>query len=138
MSLKDVAEAAVAARFKDEVKKTKFHNVKVEIDGIRFDSKFEAHRYTELKLMEKAGLIRDLKLQVRFPIIINEEKVCTYVADFTYVEKMPPLDYKGTPWVLEQPVVEDAKGMRTPVYNLKKRLMKAVLGIDIKETRRKR
>jgi hypothetical protein len=128
--LKQVGEAYATSKFKDEVKRTKFNNVKVEIDGIRFDSKFEAHRYTELKLMEKAGMIRDLKLQVRFPIIINEEKVCTYIADFVYQEEIEWA--AGRSW---QQVVEDAKGMRTPVYNLKKRLMRAVLGITIKETR---
>jgi hypothetical protein len=133
MSLKDVAEAAVAARYKDEVKRTKFGAVRTTVDGITFDSKFEAHRYTELRLMERAGLIRNLQLQVRFPIIINEEKVCTYVSDFVYDEEIEWAS--GKSW---QRVVEDAKGMRTPVYNLKKKLVKAVLGIVIKETRASR
>lgn len=131
--LRDVAEAAVAARFKDEVKRTKFGAVRTTVDGITFDSKFEAHRYTELKLMEKAGLIRNLQLQVRFPIIIKEEKVCTYVADFRYDEEQEFAG--GKSW---QTVVEDAKGMRTPVYNLKRKLMRAVYGITIRETRAKR
>lgn len=130
MSLKDVAEAAVANRFKEEVKRTKFHNVKVEVDGIRFDSKREAARYRELKLMEKAGLIRNLKLQVPFPIIVNEQLICKYIADFVFEEKQQ--FGAGESW---QTIVEDVKGMKTAVYQIKKRLVKACLGIHIRETR---
>jgi hypothetical protein len=130
MSLKHVAEAAVASRFKQEVAQTKFRNVKVEIDGIKFASKAEGHRYTELKLMEKAGLIRHLRLQVPHPLVVNEVKICTYIADFCYMEKVPFAS--GESW---QPVVEDVKGVRTPAYRLKKKLCFAILGITIRETR---
>jgi hypothetical protein len=130
VSLKAIAEAVIAGRYKAEVGKTKFRNVRVEVDGIKFHSKAEAHRYTELKLMEKAGLIRNLKLQVPFPIVINEIKVCTYISDFTYDEEVEWV--AGKSW---QQIVEDVKGMKTATYQLKKRLMKAVLGITIRETR---
>jgi hypothetical protein len=130
MSLKDVAEAAVSNRFKQEVAKTKFHSVRVEIDGIKFASKAEGHRYSELKLMERAGLIRHLRLQVPHPLVVNEVKICTYIADFCYMEKVPFAS--GESW---QPVVEDVKGMKTPVYSLKKKLLKAILGITIRESR---
>jgi Protein of unknown function (DUF1064) len=130
VSLKDVAEFVVANRYKSEVAKTKFRNVKVEIDGIRFDSKREGARYRELKLMEKAGMIRNLKLQVVFPIIINEQLVCKYIADFTFEEEVE--FGGGKSW---QTIVEDVKGMKTAVYQVKKRLMKAVRGITIRETR---
>lgn len=85
-----------------------------------FDSRREARRHEELLLLEKARDIADLKRQVPFRIEINGELVCTYKADFTYI-KTGAL------------VVEDTKGYRTPVYRLKKKLMKAVHGIDIKE-----
>ena len=47
----------------------KYRNKKVEVDGILFDSKKEANRYMELKLLEKAGEITDLKRQVRYELI---------------------------------------------------------------------
>lgn len=101
---------------------TKYKAVRTVVDGIAFASKKEARRYSELRLLERAGEIRSLQLQPSFPIVINGVKVCNYVADFGYV------DHKGNP------VVEDVKGVRTPVYRLKKRLVKAVHGVDIHET----
>lgn len=100
----------------------KYKNIKTVADGIVFDSQKEARRYGELRLLERAKEISGLQLQPRFPIVINGVKVCTYVADFGYV------DHTGSP------IVEDVKGMKTPIYNLKKKLMKAVHGIDIRET----
>jgi hypothetical protein len=101
----------------------KYHNRKTSVDGIRFDSKREANRYMELKLLEKAGAIKDLRRQVPY-ILIDKScygRAIKYVADFVYLEN-------------GQLVVEDVKGVRTPVYKLKKRLMAEVYGIEIKET----
>lgn len=100
----------------------KYRNVPTRIDGIRFPSKREARRYQALKLMEKAGAIRDLKLQVRYPLTVNGIKVGTYVADFDYIEG-------------EKRVTEDvkAKPTMTPAYKLKRRLMYAIHGVVIKE-----
>lgn len=98
----------------------KFNNIKTFYDGKKFDSKKECERYKELKQKKVA----DLKCQVKFPIQINSVKVCSYIADFTY------LDHKGNM------VVEDVKSEMTrklPVYRLKKKLMKAVYGVEIKE-----
>ena len=103
-------------------KNPKYRNRKTEAGGIMFASQKEARRYGELQTMEKAGEIADLKLQVRFPIAINGNKVCTYVADFTYLDK-------GNRYV-----VEDTKGYKTSMYTLKKKLMKAVLNIEVLET----
>ncbi len=103
-------------------KKPKYGNVKTAVDGILFDSKREAHRYYELKLMEKAGEITHLKLQPQFKCEINNVKICTYKADFEYHR------LADNAWV-----VEDVKGMKTPVYNLKKRLVKAFHGVDVIE-----
>ena len=101
----------------------KYHSQKTIIDGIKFDSKKEAKRYIELKLMERARAISDLQTQVRFPIIKKSQygKEIVYIADFTYIE-----DGKL--------VVEDTKGFKTDVYLLKRRLMQEVHGITIKET----
>ena len=101
----------------------KYHNSKTVIDGIRFDSKKEAKRYLELKILEKAGAIKDLRRQVPY-VLINKSRygrAIKYVADFVYYE-------------YGKLVVEDVKGVRTPVYKLKKRLMAERFGIEVKET----
>ena len=103
--------------------KNKFNAKKTECLGILFDSKWEAERYGQLVMLQRANHIRDLKTQVRFDIIINEQKVCAYIADFTYYE----INQDGS----EQFIVEDAKGVETPEFKLKKKLMKAVFDIDI-------
>lgn len=106
-----------------QAKKGKYGAVKTEIDGIIFDSKHEAKRYQELRLLERAGEINNLCLQVPY-ILIDKSKYgrsIKYVADFVYNDR------NGL-------VVEDAKGMKTPVYRLKKRMMAEKYGIKIKET----
>jgi hypothetical protein len=100
---------------------SKYGNKPTEVDGIRFSSKREARRWQDLCLLEKAGQISKLERQVRFPIVIGKLKVTTYVADFTYLES-------------GMLVVEDAKGMKTREYVLKKKLMQAVHGIIIRES----
>ena len=99
---------------------SKYHATRIEVDGYVFASKAEARRYSELKLMEQAGEIDGLVMQPVFPIIINNIKVAKYIADFSY--------YLG-----EQKITEDVKGVRTPVYKLKKRLVEAIYGITIAE-----
>lgn len=100
----------------------KYKNIRTSVDGFVFDSQREARRYGELKLLVRSGDIHSLELQPRFPIVINGVKVCTYVADFGYA------DHTGSP------VVEDVKGVKTPIYRLKAKLVKAVYGITILET----
>ena len=121
-------------------KKSKYGSKKVTYDGIDFDSKKEMYRYITLKIKQAEGLISDLRLQVPFEIIpaVYEEqevqmktkvKVVTkcvqrashYVADFVYK------DSSGAE------VVEDTKGFRTKEYELKKKMMRAFLGITIQE-----
>ena len=101
-------------------KRSKYKAVKTTVDGITFDSKAEAERYKVLKARALAGEIRELKLQHCFELEVNGVKICSYKADFVYIEN-------------NKYVVEDVKGFRTPVYNLKKKLMKALHGIDILE-----
>lgn len=108
--------------------KKKYHNKPTEADGHKFASKNEEKRYQELKLMVLSGDIADLELHPRYPIFINDIKVCTYVADFKY------LDVKASKEAGEMiRVVEDVKGTPSPVYTLKKRMVKAYYGIEIKE-----
>lgn len=102
-------------------RQSKYKNVRTEVDGITFASKKEAKRYGELRLMQKAGVIDHLKTHPAFPLVINDECVCSYIADFCY--NLP--DGKL--------VVEDCKGFKTDVYKLKAKLMKAVHGIDVVE-----
>jgi hypothetical protein len=90
--------------------------------GKRFASKKEAARFRQLYVMQLAGQIEDLRTQVWYPLIVNGIRVCDYVADFTYRERDTELR-----------VVEDVKGMPTPVYILKKKLMMACYGIELKE-----
>ncbi len=92
------------------------------VDGIRFASRREARRYQALDLLQRAGEIRDLELQPAFPIRVNDVTVAKYVADFRYVTRMGEV------------VIEDAKGVRTPVYRLKKKLVEALYGVRILET----
>lgn len=83
------------------------------IDGIVFDSKKEAVRYAELKLLERAGKIRDLMMQIKFPVTINGKHYCTYTADFVY------FDCK-----LDRTVIEDTKSTGTAqdaAYRLRKK-----------------
>jgi len=103
-------------------KANKYRNTPTEVDGIKFDSKAEARRYSELMLMMAAGEIGQVILQPRFVITINGTKICTYVGDFEYHRR-------GVR------VIEDVKSpaSKTPVYKLKKKLLKAVHGIEIEE-----
>ncbi len=102
--------------------KTKYRAVRTEVDGIWFASKKEAARYGELTLLLRAGKILDLKLQPRFPCRVNRELICTYVADFAYTDAST-----------DRRIIEDAKGFKTPIYKLKRKLVKALFGFDIVE-----
>ena len=107
--------------------KNKYLNKKTEIDGITFDSKKEAKRYGELKLLERAGQIDTLTLQPKFTLIPSQrrddgkaERPCVYIADFMYREN-------------GQFVVEDTKGFKTADYIIKRKLMLKEHGITVRE-----
>ena len=109
-------------------RKSKYSNVKVN----GFDSKKEYRRFIELEKMEKIGLISNLRKQVTISIApafyhigTTDKSVCIqrelkYIADFVYIKD-------------GNEVIEDVKGYKTAVYKKKKRLLKALYGIDIKE-----
>lgn len=114
-------------------KRSKYNSVKVVIDGHEFDSKKEAKRYSELKLLLRARVISDLRLQVVYELaekvhLLAEKRAkpaIRYKADFVYFDTE-----KG------HLVVEDVKSpatRRLAAYRQKKHLMKSVLNIDITE-----
>lgn len=117
----------ISGLYKNTYGMRKYRNKKTTIDGIEFDSKKEAKRYAELKILLQSGAISDLELQKEFELIPAQridgkvvERACKYVADFVYKEN-------------GKTVVEDTKGMRTKDYIVKRKLMLMVHGIRIKE-----
>ena len=94
-------------------KRSKYGNVKTEFQGILFHSKGEARRYQELLLQQASGLISELSLQPVFKICVNGKTICKYIGDFRYLEN-------------GRPVIEDFKGTRTAIFNLKAKLFKAL------------
>lgn len=96
-------------------RKSKYNAIKTEVDGIKFDSKAEAEYYANLKLLERAGIIHDLKLQPRFLLQDgftyhgHKERKIEYVADFEYTMN-------------GERIVVDVKGLKTQVYRIKRKL----------------
>ena len=119
--------------------RSKYHSKKIEVDGMKFDSRKEYYRWCELSLLERAGKITDLQRQVKFILIPTQyepytvgkngglkrgkviERECSYMADFVYTEN-------------GNRTVEDTKGFKTADYKIKRKLMLAVHGIRIKES----
>ena len=99
----------------------KYKNKKVVVDDIKFDSKREAERYIQLKMLKKAGLIKELELQKTFELQPTFKKngktyrKITYKADFYYYDNH-----------LKKYVVEDTKGFKTEIYKLKKKMFEYV------------
>lgn len=107
---------------------SKYHSTPTEVNGIRFDSKREANRWAELRILERAGKIQKLKRQVKYLLIPSQyrdgkciEREASYIADFVYVKD-------------GHLVVEDCKGFRTPEYKLKRKLMLERYDIRLVET----
>ena len=114
----------------------KYHARKCVVGGEVFDSRKEAHRYSELLILKKAGKITNLQRQVKYILIPSQreciikngvpkmgkviERECSYIADFVYEED-------------GQTVVEDVKGFKTKDYLIKRKLMLYVHGIRVKE-----
>lgn len=109
--------------------KSKYNAAKTVVDGITFDSKKEAKRYAELKLLERAGAIRDLRRQVRYELIPafdvdgKHYRPTAYIADFVYIDAKTGAE-----------VVEDCKGFRTDVYRLKAKMFARKYGVSIVES----
>lgn len=101
---------------------SKYNNRRVTVEGHAFDSLAEARRYQELCLLHVAGEITGLVIHPRFPLVVNGVPIATYEADFGYTET-----------ATGRAVVEDVKGVRTDVYRIKCKLMRACYGIEVKE-----
>lgn len=120
---------------------SKYRAKKVTIGGETFDSQKEYNRWQELKIMQRAGIIRDLQRQVHFqltPVVREPDTVgprggvkkgkvilerSEYIADFCYIDT-----------ATEEYIVEDVKGFKTPEYTLKKKFLYHERGILIHET----
>lgn len=117
-------------------KATNFHNHKVDgtfkkskrgkynangrhIDEHWFASKAEGDRYEQLKELVEQGVIEALEMQPRFPLKVNNQLVCTYIADFRYKKILTGMGRKT--------LIEDVKGMLTDEYKLKRKLMTALM-----------
>lgn len=103
-------------------KRAKYKNKKVEYDGKMFDSKKEYQRYRELELLLKKGVIGMLECQVEYQLNEGGTHSLKYIADFRYISAETG-----------ETIVEDVKGFLTKEYKKKRRLMKSVHGITIKE-----
>jgi hypothetical protein len=105
----------------------KYGNVPVNANGESYRSKLERDRHNELLLLQKARDVRNLRREVTYRLEVNNHLICRYIADFVYEER------NGNGW---RDIVEDTKGAATmtPVFNIKKKLMLACHGIDIRIT----
>lgn len=113
---------------------SKYRNVEIDLDGKRFDSKREAVRYGELKMLQSGGFVRNLETQFSFqllgagdkPLLYDNGREMRYIADFVYEEKQDDGSWEK--------VVEDVKGYRTTAYKIKRAIMRG-MGIHIREVK---
>ena len=115
------AKRGLKIEFVDPPKANKYSAIKTEVDGIIFDSKREAKRYQELRILQRKGMITDLHLKVKREFIVNRIKVGSYTSDFEYEED-------------GSHIVEDCKGYRHRDYIWRKKMMRALFSIEIRET----
>lgn len=107
----------------------KYGAQKITVNGVTFDSKKEAYRWHELKLLERGKAIKDLRRQVKFELLPSQkykgetvERAVNYIADFVYT------DIRTGEFI-----VEDTKGAKTKDYIIKRKMMLYFHGIRIKE-----
>lgn len=120
--------------------KSKFKNKWVKQDDVSFASEGELARWNFLRMMQAEGKIINLRRQIRFKLEINGILICTYIADHGYfiVDESKPVitdpvyGYELGSHILQPEIIEDFKGMETPEFKLKKKLMLAIHGIEIK------
>ena len=96
----------------------KYNNIKTVVDGIKFDSKREAYYYLYYKRLQDNKIISNLKLQTPIKFDIDGKHIFTYKADFEYEDEY------GHHYI-------DVKGVETPVFRLKKKLIEAKYKIII-------
>ena len=99
------------------------------VNGYKFSSKKEVNRYKELNGLVKAGEISDLSIKPRYELVVNNNLICRYVADFSYL-----MEDKNYPGVYAE-IVEDVKSRKSggsfDIFRIKAKLMKAIHGIDV-------
>ncbi len=98
----------------------KYRNVPVEVEGIKFASKAEARRYVELRILRDTGIIKKLRIQPRYELLVDGIKIGTYVPDFDYYED-------------EKLKVEDVKGFRTDLFIWKRKHFEAQYKVVLNE-----
>lgn len=123
-------------------KRSKYGAIPTTVDGIRFDSKAEAKRYGELKLMQKAGEIYALEVHPRYPLFVGDKRLLLgyYVADFAYMEPSVAANEPGDmlsvrgsyPLSSSTPTIEDVKGVITPLAKWKIKHCELQYGIKVR------
>lgn len=111
-------------------KRSKYNAIKTVVDNITFDSKAEAKRYGELKLMERAGKLHELRVHTRWPLFSQKfaaalnsvtALVGSYESDFDYLDEFRIAT-----------VIEDVKGVMTPIARWKIKHFEIQYGIKVK------
>jgi len=105
-------------------KTTKYRNKITLVDGIRFDSKAEAKRWIKLRELYHQGVITKLGRQPKYPFHLHGKLMFTYIADFKYTDVHTGIE-----------IIEDVKGVKTPIYNLKKKIIQEMYGFTITEVK---
>lgn len=122
----ETIETITASQFRQIIDrpKNKYKAKRVKLDGVWFDSVAESKYYAALKIREKAGEVFDVELQKPYALVVNGFLVATYKCDFEFFDA-----------VTKTRRVIDVKGVQTPVFKLKRKLMKACLGIEVELAR---
>lgn len=114
-----------AQTIKQKPERNKYGAKRVSVDGYNFDSKAEARRYNELKLMRQTGLISNLQVHPRFPIVHNEREICVVELDFKYLARG---DVVVPEWRYED---VKSPATNTPLSKLKRKLVESFYGIKV-------
>jgi hypothetical protein len=123
------AEVKAALAEGEDKRPNKFGNRRTSADGIQFDSAHEAREWGELRLRERLGQVRNLRRQIPYTFehmspFGDTVTICTYRADFVFEEFGADGKWRE--------VVADAKGFETPVWKIKRNLMRAYFGIEVR------
>ena len=110
--------------FRTGARRSKYGAQKTQVDGHSFDSKKEARRYAELKLLERMGEIRDLRVHPRWPLLVNDREIGSATWDFSYIDEVGVF------------VIEDVKSpatRRETAYRLRRKVFEACHGLEVTE-----
>ena len=119
-------------------RRSKYRAKPCVVHGFRFASQAEARHYGELLKLGSIGVLKNLELQPRFPLVVNGVQIGTYVGDFRYqIEELIWGEGKdhGRCWSNWHDVVCDVKGFKTEAYKIKKKLVEALYGVSILEVK---